>query len=650
MIAVALKGLAARKVRALLTAFAVVIGVSMISGTLILTDTMQKSFDGLFSATYDKTDAVVDGKEVVKNASTQVTVPAGLLEKVRALPEVGSASGGVSPDEVGATEVLGSDGKAISRESVGAGYDRDNPQFSPFKLKSGSWAEGPQQVVIDAGTADKKHLDVGDSIQVSTYGHRASYEVSGTASYGDVDSLGFASMAIWDQDTARHLLHREDRYDGIYVAAAKGTTSAAAVKAIQPLLPDNLQVVDAKTQADEDAANLDEALSFIRYFLLGFGAIALLVGAFVIFNTLSITVAQRTREFATLRTLGGSRKQVMRSVVLEGLAIGLLASIIGLALGLGIAQGLVAAFKALGVELPKASAVVAGSTITTGIIVGTGTTLLASILPARRATRVPPIAAVREGSVLPPSRLAGHSRKAGIGIVAAAVAAMAVGSFGGLAAGPKALLLVAGVLGLFVGIAFLASHVVKPLAGIVGWPARRAGGVAGDLAGANAIRNPGRTASTAAALMIGLTLVTLVAVLGSGMRASTQDAVRDQVGADYVVDGDQGTPFRATEGDELEQVSGVRAASHVRSEKALVQGKEADVTGIDPATIGRFYHYEWAKGSSEQSLRILGTDGVVTDTFSPTDRWCWSAKSSLTIAPSVPRIRSDFSEEPFAQS
>ena len=283
---------------------------------------------------------------------------------------------------------------------------------------------------------------------------------------------------------------------------------------------------------------------------------------------------------------------------------------------MGIAQGLVPAFKALGVELPKASTVVAGSTITTALIVGTGTTLLASILPARRATRVPPIAAVREGSVLPPSRLAGHSRKAGIGIVAAAVAAMAAGSFGGLAAGPKALLLVGGVLGLFVGIAFLASHVVKPLAGIVGWPARRAGGVAGDLAGANAVRNPGRTASTAAALMIGLTLVTLVAVLGSGLRASMQDAVRDQVHADYVVDGDQETPFRATEGDRLEKVSGVQAASHVRSEKALVQGKEGDVTGIDPATISRFYHYEWANGSSEKSLRILGADGaIVSDDF-----------------------------------
>jgi putative ABC transport system permease protein len=297
---------------------------------------------------------------------------------------------------------------------------------------------------------------------VSTYGHRAGYEIVGTASYGDVDSLGFASMAIWDLDTAKRLLHREDRYDGISIAAKKGTTPAELVRAVRPLLPDNLQVKDAQKQADEDAENLNQGLSFIRYFLLGFGGIALLVGAFVIFNTLSITVAQRTREFATLRTLGGSRKQVMRSVILEGLVIGLLASAIGLVLGLGIAQGLVAAFKALGVELPKASMVVASSTIEAALFVGTGTTLLASILPARRSTRVPPIAAVREGSILPPSRLAGHSRKAGIGIVAAAVAAMAAGSFGDLAAGPKALLLVSGVLGLFVGIAFLASHAVKP--------------------------------------------------------------------------------------------------------------------------------------------------------------------------------------------
>jgi putative ABC transport system permease protein len=371
-------------------------------------------------------------------------------------------------------------------------------------------------------------------------------------------------------------------------------------------------VKDAKAQAKDDADNLNEGLRIIKYFLLGFGFIALLVGAFVIFNTMSITVAQRTREYATLRTLGASRKQVLRSVKIEGLVIGFVASVIGLVLGIGIAKGLISLFGAMGVELPKASTVIATHTIVYSLLLGTGITLLASIIPARRATRVPPIAAVREGSTLPPSRLAGHSANAGIGVTVASLAAIALGVFAtGVSGAAVALLLGGGVLGLFAGIALLAPRLVKPLARVVGLPARRTGGVAGEIASANSVRNPGRTASTAAALMIGLTLVTVVAVLGSGLRVSTQKAISDQITADYVVDGKQELPFRAAEGDKLEGIAGVTAATHVRSDRAIVQGKENQISGIDPATIAHFYRFEWSKGSSDATLGRLGTNGAL---------------------------------------
>jgi len=383
------------------------------------------------------------------------------------------------------------------------------------------------------------------------------------------------------------------------------------VRAVQPLLSADLQVKDSKQQAKDDAADLDSGLSIIRWFLLGFGFVALLVGAFVIFNTLSITVAQRTREYATLRTLGASRKQVKRSVVVEGVVIGFLASVIGLAFGLGIAKGMVALIGALGVDLPDASTVIATHTITVSLLLGTVITTIASVVPARRATRVPPIAAVREGATLPPSRLAGHSLNAGVGVLLASLAAIGLGIFaGGVSGAAVALLLVGGVLGLFAGIALLAPRLVKPLSRVVGWPARRAGGVAGELAGANAVRNPARTASTAAALMIGLTLVTVVAVLGSGLRASTQNAVRDQIHADYVVDGKQELPFRAAEGDRLEHTAGVTAATHVRTDQAVVEGKENKISGIDPATIAHFYRFEWSKGSENAAAR-LGVDGAL---------------------------------------
>jgi putative ABC transport system permease protein len=610
MIAVALKGLAARKVRALLTAFAVVIGVSMVSGTFILTDTMQKTFDGLFAASYDKTDAVIDGKEIVKgsNSGNGVTIPASLLAKVRDLPEVEAAGGTVAPEESNVADVIGSDGRAVAEESIGASIDPENERFSPLALKTGTWPHGFGQVVLDAGTAEKEHYAVGDKVTIATPGKRAQYELTGTASFGGVDSLGFGSVAVWDVSTAQSLLDREGRYDTISIAAKAGTPTADLVKAVQPLIPDTLEVKDAAKEADEQASEVNQGMNYVRYFLLGFGGIALFVGAFVIFNTLSITVAQRTREFATLRTLGASRKQVMRSVVLEGLVVGLLAATIGLVLGFGIAKGMLALFSALGVDLPEVGMVFALRTVIVSLALGTGITLLATVIPARRATRVPPIAAVREGSTLPPSRLAAHSLKAGLGVTAASVAAIAAGVFAdGVSGMAVGLLLALGVIGLFFGIALLAPRLVKPLARVVGWPARRTGGVAGELAGANAVRNPGRTASTAAALMIGLTLVTVVAVLGSGLGKSTESAVTQQLRAAYVVAGEDDLPFAAEHGEELAKAPGVTAASHVRSDQALVDGEETEVTGIDPETIGRFYRFDWVTGSE----RELGGDGAL---------------------------------------
>ena len=636
MIGVALKGLAARKLRAVLTAFAVVIGVAMVAGTFMLTDTLQKSFSGLFSDSTANTDAVIRGKEVVKNSTSGsgVTIPASLLTKVRALPQVGAAAGEVTPQEANVADIYGRDGKKAARESVGTSVDAANARFSPLRLKTGAWPAGPGQVVIDVGSADKKHYKVGDPIVIGTLGKKHTYRLTGTVSFGSVDSLGLASIAAWDVKTAQALFDREGKYDSLSVAATKDSSAAAVVRAVKPLLGPNLQVKDAKAQADEDADNLNEGLRTIKLFLLAFGFIALLVGAFVIFNTLSITVAQRTREYATLRTLGASRKQVMRSVKLEGLVIGFLASVIGIVLGIGLAKGLIALFGALGVELPKASTVIATHTITVSLLLGTGITLLASIIPARRATRVPPIAAVREGATLPKTRLAGHSANAGIGVTVASLAAISFGIFaGGISGAAVGLLIGGGVLGLFAGIALLAPRLVKPLARVVGLPARRAGGVAGEIASANAVRNPGRTASTAAALMIGLTLVTVVAMLGSGLRASTEKAVTDQITADYVVDGKDELPFRAAEGDELEAISGVTAATHVRTDQAIVQGKENKVSGIDPATIARFYHFDWSKGSSDRTLATLGSDGVlVTKAYAENEHVKVGSRLSITTA------------------
>src|SRR3954462_7998744 len=257
MIAVALKGLAGRKVRALLTAFAIVIGVTMVSGTLVLTDTIQKGFDGVFGASYEETDAVIAGKEIVKGSqSGAATVPASLLAKVRALPEVAAAGGTIAPNESNHAEILGKDGKPVGSGDApkfGLGNDASMPQFSPLKLKTGQWPQGPTEVALDADTAAGEHFKVGDTVTVSTLGAKHRYEVTGIASFGQVDSLGAATMAIWDLATAQKLLDKQGRFDGISIAATDGTSPEQLIRAVQPLLPASLEVKDAQQQAAKDA-------------------------------------------------------------------------------------------------------------------------------------------------------------------------------------------------------------------------------------------------------------------------------------------------------------------------------------------------------------------------------------------------------------
>ncbi len=617
MIKVALKGLAGRKVRALLTAFAVIIGVSMVSGTFVLTDTMQKSFDGIFETSYKNTDVIVSGHQVVESETADVpTIPSSLLRDVRALPEVGAAAGSISDDTT--ATVIGRDGDSLAGQNptIVSAFDYSQPQLSPLKLASGEWSQGDHEIAIDASTAKKHHYEIGDQVGVSANGPVEQYTITGIAKFGEVDSLGGAVIAVFDMPTAQALLHQEGTYDELSITAADGTSDKQLSDAVSAVAPKDVDVKLAAQEAKDAAKETNEGMSFVRIFLLGFGGIALFVGAFVIFNTLSITVAQRTREFATLRTLGASRKQVLRSVRLEGFVIGLLASVIGLVLGIGIAKGMNALFVAFGIDLPNAGTVVATRTIIVSLLIGTGVTLLSSIVPARRATRVPPIAAVREGAELPQSSMQKHSAKLAIGVIAAALAAMSMGVFGNVSGLLVAVLLGGGLLALFIGVALIAPRLVKPLASLVGWPGRRIGGSAGRLASSNSVRNPSRTAATAAALMVGLTLVTAVAVLGNGLRASVNDAVEKQLrSADYVLAGSDGATYAADADETLSGTSGVKLASSVRSGEALVDGDAGMIGGIDPATIGHFYTFDWTEGSAD-TLSKLGDDGaIITESY-----------------------------------
>jgi putative ABC transport system permease protein len=611
MTRVALRGLLGRKARALLTSFAVVLGVAMISGTFVLTDTIKKSFDGIFDDAYEQTSVVISGKEIVKGSESRATVPASLLGEIRALPETAAATGDVS----GSVKLVDERGKAIAGDKVeGQGFSVDpkEPRFSGLTLTSGRWAAGPHEIVVDANTASKHDYGVGDTIGAKGDGPLGRYTITGTAKLGGQDLGGLVTLAAFDLTTAQAVLDRHDGFDAISVAAAPGVSQDRLARAVKPHLPAALEAKTSDEAADDASAGIDESIKIIRIFLLVFAAISLFVGAFVIFNTISITVAQRTRELATLRTLGASRKQVLRSVLLETLVIGFAASAAGVVLGLAIAEGLKALFVALGVGLPKGGTVLSGRTVAVSLIVGTLVTLVAGLFPALRATAVPPISAVREGAVLPSSRFA-RFRPYVAGVVAVlGVLAIAAGMSKGGGVRDVMMSLGAGTLLLFTGVAMMSSHFVKPLARLVGLPARKIGGAAGRLAAENSVRNPGRTASTAAALMIGLALVTFVATLGNGLKDAVAGELEDQTNADYVVSpaGEEGQFPKAADAA-LARAPGVEVASSVRSDKARILGKTTDVVGVDPATIGRVYRFDWERGS-DAALSRLG-DGAIVD-------------------------------------
>ena len=321
-----------------------------------------------------------------------------------------------------------------------------------------------------------------------------SYTVVGLGKISGV-SIGGATLAVFDVPTAASILNKSG-YDGISVAAKPGVSESRLAAEIKPLLPPAAQVRTGSQQASHDAAQITAGTSLVKYILLAFGAIALFVGAFVIFNTISITVAQRTRELATLRTLGASRRQVRGSVMLESFVIGLAASAVGLFAGLGLAKGLNAAFVALGIDLPQAATVLAARTIIVSLLVGTLVTLGAGLFPAIRATRVPPISAVREGAVLPASPHAHRRPYVAGAVMLLGLAVIVQGLFASSGAGSVLVLLGAGTLLLFIGVALVSSYVVRPLASVVGRPARALGGAAGRLAVANSVRNTSRTAAT----------------------------------------------------------------------------------------------------------------------------------------------------------
>jgi putative ABC transport system permease protein len=584
---VALKGIWWRRGRAVLTAFAVVLGVAMVSGTFILTDTINKAFDTIFQDSYSQTSAVISGKEVVKDAASGIaTVPAPLLQRVRANDNVAAATGAIfnlnGSDQTKLIDKHGDSLGSSNNGQFGFGFDPSAERFNPMSLTAGRWASAPGQVVIDKGTAEDNGYGVGDKIGVAADGPARQYTITGLARYGKENSIGGATFAVFNVATAQALLGKRGQFDTIFVAARDGVSSEQLVRELRPDVPAAAQIKTGQQQANADSKDVQSNNKFIQYFLLGFGFIALGVGAFVIFNTLSITLAQRIRELATLRTLGASRRQIKRSVLIEGLVMGVFASVVGLVLGLALAKGLNGLFQLFGIDLPQASMVLQTRTVIIAMGLGVAVTLIASISPARRATRIAPVAALREGATLPP-RLGSRKPSIPLTILAVGVTLSLAGAVGVGSIGQSMILVGVGGLALFLGVIMIAGRLVRPLARFVGGPARRFGGPAGRLASGNATRNTTRTATTAAALMIGLALVTLCATVFSGFGAATRSADEDAVSADYVITSKSGfDTIPASVGSAVARAPGVQSVSAVRQDQAKAFGDEIVVNGVAP--------------------------------------------------------------------
>ncbi len=625
MAAIALRNLWERKTRTALTALAIVLGVMMVAGTYVLTDTIDRSFDDIFTESNEGIDAVVTTREVVETDDGQVPPFSDqVLERVQRTEGVAEAAGGIVDSQVW---IIGADGEP--RGGGGApslGFSVPPQRFDPLTYVEGRKPSAGDEVVIDRASADDEGFALGDRIEIAGKEAVSEYTLVGIATLGEVDSFGGATVTELTLPEAQRVTGKRGRFDQINVAADERTTPEQLAANLNAELPSSVKAETGSENVESQREDVGEFIGFLKTALLIFAGVSLFVAAFLIFNTFSITVAQRTREFAMLRTLGAKRRQILATVVTEAFVIGLVASVLGVLAGIGFAPAIGALFEAVGIDLPSTGTVIATRTVVIGLVLGTGLTVLAALLPALRATRVPPVTGLREGTVLATPRERRARGIAGALLAALGLALMLLGLFGAL--DPGEAWVGAGAAAVFLGVALLSPRLVPPLAAVVGAPLERLRGVPGRLARENAIRNPGRTASTAAALMIGLALVSFVTVFAAGVRGSIDDAIDKTFAGDLIVsntDGFSDIPLKTV--DAVGAIDGVEVASPIRYTQDRVKGiGDGFLTLVDPRTAAEVLTLDWKQGSQEL-LTGLAPDEAVIDQG-------WGADNGLAVGDS----------------
>ena len=612
MLRVTLKGLWAHKLRLSLTALAVVLGVGFIAGTYVYTDTIGRAFDGIFEDAFT-------GIDIVVSADSELQFGEGVYLPEDEVMQLGDVEGVERLDPflqgLGVT-ILDGEGEPVGGQGppqFAFSFSETDADTGGFNLREGAYPVGPDEVVIDAKTVADNEFALGDTISiVAPAAPAADYTLVGIAGFGELDNLGGATSALFDLRTLQTILGREGQLTGASIQVTPGADVEEVITRLEPALPEGARAVSGQTAAEEQAVEIQEGLAFFNTFLLSFGFIALFVGTFTIANTFRIIVTQRTRELALLRALGASARQVNLMVLLEALAIGVFASIAGIAVGFGLALLLREGLEAFGIALPTAPATLQPRTIIVSLLVGIGVTVISAILPARRASRVPPMAALREDLVAPPRKALTTRALIGGAVTVIGLAVLFFGLFVTLETGPPEILYVGlGAAVTFIGVSLLSPLVARPVARVIGWPFARVYRVPGKLAQENAIRTPRRTSATAAALMIGVTLVTLAAVMAASVRETIDEIIGTGIEADVVIRSSNTfiptasfTPELAARAADDESVGDL---SRQQTGVALFDESESFVIGIEPN------YQEFFPPDSFEGTLVPGPGEVVID-------------------------------------
>jgi putative ABC transport system permease protein len=583
MLRATLKSLLARKLRLVLSGLAVVLGVMFVAGAFVVTDTLSRSFDTVFADAFSQTDVSVSAKPKValsemEGEQVQPPFPAAVAEQVAAVGGVAAATGLASAD---GARVIGADGKVLTSMGpprLGGNWTGED---GLVQLRQGRGPRADDEIVVNAYVAKQAGLRVGDRVGVLTRQPKREFTLVGVFGYsGDRDTVGGVQEVMFTEPVAQRLmLGRTGVYSSVSVRAADGVGPDQLRDRIAAALGPQYEVKTGEQLADENAAGLQEGLGFFNNILLGFAGVALFVGVFLILNTFSIIVAQRTRELALMRAMGASRRQVITSVLVEAVVIGLLAAGLGLAAGVGVGAGLAYLFSSFVGGLALAPLAVPLAAVIASLLVGVLVTVVAAVLPALRASRIPPVAAMQE--VATPDRPLTRITVAGALIGAAGAATLGVGLYANV--GSPLVLILTGVLVSFVGIALLTPLVSRPVVSVLGrlfsWS------LPGRLGRLNSGRNPRRTAITAAALMVGIALVTGVTVVMDSAKTSLSQQAEDTIKAQVVISGEQSGPrppsFDPAVLDRASAIPGVRAAAGLWNDQAVVDGERTYVNATD---------------------------------------------------------------------